>query len=123
LPVNAENSLGLIGSAIKLSVKPERIDSDFKFSDGKTMYIYAALLALKGQFVTDFATVGSKYGAMEVIGSVVQQRIGDLQNYLGGALRGWGSSYQFDKYLEIGPPTAYPLDGTFEVHFFRVDTL
>jgi hypothetical protein len=123
LPVNGDNSVGLIGSAITLNVKPDRIDTDFKFTASKTMYVYAALMALKGQFATDFTTVGSKYGSLEVIGSVVQQRIGDLQGFLGGVIRGWASSYRFDRFLELGPPVAYPLDGTFQVYFFKVETL
>jgi hypothetical protein len=62
-------------------------------------------------------------GELEVIGSVVQQQIGALLDTGTAPFQGWSNKYQFDPFLAVGPPPAYPTEPTFQIQFARVDSL
>lgn len=121
LPKSDANSLGLIGSSVVINVPSASVTSQFSYAQNKTMYLYAAILALQGSLESDFSGSPTYYGALEVIGSVVQESVGFLQQ--NSPPRGWSSAYTYDPFFALASPVAFPLDGTFSLYFFKVDAL
>ncbi len=144
LPPDFDNALGLIGANIRLNARPSNHVAAPPAPGLPGLYLYGALLAANGRIETMVPGTPSEFlvrdssglltfpasvlgggapGDLEVIGSVVQQEIGALLDTDTTPFRGWSQKYQFDPFLAVGPPPAFPTEPTWQIQFARVDSL